>query len=448
MATVNTPPHAGGNIGSDSDTEPTLRTIMVKLNKLDEIETRLTKLDGIDSRLCGIENRLDDLQKTNDEFRQKTNAEIDRLAELIADNQRKHQMEDRRLLIAEYRVNQVEQVNSQLRLQLNDLDNRSKLTNLKIDGKYEDASEDLRKFVTEMANYLIPSGLDTAAVLSAYRLGKPQPPQTKPGQRHPRPRTIMVTFRNVQDRNLVFYARLKLRDNNNYRAIYLNDDTTTMTRKAREDYRSVAALAQTKGNNIKVHGDGIVIDGRKYRHGEADQLPSELSLAKAKTVQVDNGLFFSSEHSFLSNFYPAPVVDQGIIYPTAEHRLQALKCETAGDQHRLELVRSATTPLDAKKIGDQIVETPQWRNGREAALKIILDLKFDQHPQLSSMLLNTGSLKLFEATNNMYYGIGTTLHSRDMRDKNYSGLNKLGVALQNKRDMTRTASTNPEGTQG
>lgn len=411
--------------------------IMQKLNMLDDIEARLAKLDGIDARLNVIETRLDQMQKTDDEFRQRTDTEIDRMNVLITDSQQKHESEERRLLIAEYRVNQAEQINTQLKQQVNELENRSKQCNLKIDGKHEDASENLRKYVSDMTDYLLPNGLEPAAILSVHRLGKPHAPQTKPGQRHPRPRAIMITFRSIHERNLVYYARTKLRDNNNYRAVYLNDDITPMTRRLREDYRSVAALAQINGNNIKIHSDGIVIDGHKYRHGESDQLPSDLSIARAKTVKIDNSIYFSSEHSFLSNFSPAPVIDQGIIYPTAEHRLQALKCEAAGDQQRLGAVRTATTPLEAKRIGDQITETAQWRNSREAALKIIIDLKFDQHAELTTMLMDTGTLPLCEATTNMFYGIGATLHSRELRDKSFSGMNKLGLALQNKRERIR-----------
>ena len=123
--------------------------------------------------------------------------------------------------------------------------------------------------------------------------------------------------------------------------------------------------------------------------------------------------------------YPAPFIDNEIIYPKAEHRIQALKCEASGDLHKLELVKSASTPLDEKKTGDQIVETPQWRNGREDMMKRIIDLKFDQHTELADMLINTGDLTLHEATSNSYYGIGTTIHSREMRDRSFTGANRL-----------------------
>lgn len=414
-------------IGKSDDgkrTEPTMKTIM---DTLVLITSRLDKLDDINAR-------LDDIQKLSEEQKNKTTADIDRITIILAENHRKQMLDDRRLVIAEHRIGQTEQVNRRLMQQINELENRTKQTNIKIDGKYEDSTENLKQFVNELFSFLVPTGLDPNAVIAVYRIGKHQLPQTNPNQRHPKPRTIMVTFRSVSERNTIYYSRTKLRENNNYRQIYLNDDITEMTRRSREDYRSVAALAQKYGNAVKVHGDGIIIDGRKYRHGESDHLPTNLSLAQAKTVQEDESIYFCSEHSFLSNFFPSPIIDQGFIYPTAEHRLQAMKCEVVGDSMRLDLVRSATSPLDAKRIGDQVAESPQWRNSREAALTAVMDLKFDQHPELALMLINTKKLKLCEATNSQFYGIGATLHSRNMRDKSFTGLNKLGLALHQKRE--------------
>lgn len=420
---------------SDTLSGTTLTMIMTKLEKLDRIDLKLSKLDDIEASIAEL--------KTNTEsFMRKTVDDLVTVTGLLDECRRQQTVSDRKHQIAEYRIEQVELANRQLKLQINDIENRSRLCNIKLEGKYEDTNEDLRGYMEELAAYLVPTGFDPASILTIHRIGKIQQPQMRPGQRHPRPRTVLVTVRSVQERNTIFYARTKLRDANSYRKIYLNDDTTTLTRKMRENYRAVAALAQANGNNVKIHGDGIIIDGRKYKHAESDQLPPNLSLAKAKTVTIDGGIYFSSEHSYMSNFYPAPCFDNDIIYPTAEHRLQAFKCEAMGDLHRLELVKSAPTPLEAKKIGDQITETPQWRNGRDAMIKTVVDLKFNQHPELAGMLADTGDLTLHEATMNAYYGIGATIHSREMRDKSFTGANKLGLALQAKRQRIRAAQNN------
>jgi predicted NAD-dependent protein-ADP-ribosyltransferase YbiA (DUF1768 family) len=61
---------------------------------------------------------------------------------------------------------------------------------------------------------------------------------------------------------------------------------------------------------------------------------------------------------------------------------------------------------------------------------LILRLKYELNPNRTQKLKERGDKKLYEATKNSYFGIGATLHSREMRDIFYKGLNKLGVLLQ------------------
>lgn len=406
--------------------EPTLAMIMTKLEKLDIIESRLSKLDE-------IEESLKEIKSTSEAFKQKTTDDIDNMTIMLADNNKRLNETTRNQLLFDYRIGQLEQQNSKLKYQVNELENKTKQCNIKIDGKYEEQAEELKNYVWDLIKYLIPTSMDPAVISMVYRIGKQHPPQLRSGQKHPRPRTILVVIRSIHERNAIFYAKTKLRESTNYKMIYINDDVSLQTRKLRDDYRSVAALAHSSGSTVKVHGDGIVVDGKKYRHGDPEYLPHNLTLAKAKMIKMRDGIYFSSEHVFLSNFYLAPIIHEGIVYPTAEHRLQALKCEYAGDHRKLELVRNAVSPLEAKRWGDQVAESAEWRKDREDTLKAILDLKFDQHPKLATMLVNTESCKLYEATVNEFYGIGAQLHSRELRDKSYSGLNKLGIALENKR---------------
>lgn len=105
----------------------------------------------------------------------------------------------------------------------------------------------------------------------------------------------------------------------------------------------------------------------------------------------------------------------------------------AGDLERHCAIVNARTPLEAKRIGDQIQETPEWRQAREDTLRAIIDMKFDQNPQLAIRLIKTRDLTLHEATNNSFYGIGAALNSREMRNKQFTGQNKLGAALEDKR---------------
>ena len=391
-----------------------------------------------DTGLTQILARLDQLDKKMSEANQtamRTNTDIAKLTKLLADSRREHDADRRRLQITTRGLEQLQEANRRLTTQLNDIENHTRICNIKIDGKVEETTEDLGNYLKSMMTHLSPS-VSMADVLTIHRIGrKPLSQQQQPTRKPDRPRSILIVFKCIQARNSFFYNRAKLGKIAAYKGIYLNDDTTQLTRKLREDYRSVAALARTAGCEIRVHGDGIIIDGHKYKHN--DTLPERFSLAKAKTVDIGGELFFHSEHSYLSNFFPSPITDEEVTYPTAEHRLQAAMCRLAGDSDRLHSVIQAHTPLEARMIADQIPDTAEWRHQREEALKTTLDEKFSQNPHLADLLLATGKTKLNEASNNSYYGIGATLHSREVRDQSFRGLNRLGQALMSKRDALR-----------
>ena len=120
----------------------------------------------------------------------------------------------------------------------------------------------------------------------------------------------------------------------------------------------------------------------------------------------------------------------GLMYLTAEHRFQYVKCKKLKDHRAANRVIAAPTALEAKKIGDSMRETPEWRLVRDQVMADILRIKFDQNRDLAKELMATGDKKLNEATASPYYGIGAGLHSRQVRDGTHTGENRLGVALE------------------
>ena len=420
--------HTQEILDSENDQDVTLGMILKKLEKLEKLEA--------------LEAKLETLTQTTETFLQSTGSMVKKTAEEVTvlagrvdRSDRQQKATDRALAIMDNKLSRSEETNRRLMLQMNEMENRARETSLKIEGKREQEGEDLYEFVAELAHRITPHGLDQSAIVSARRLGKYRNPQAAVGQKNvPKPRSILVTFKTVQDRNKLYYARTKLRNSEQHKAIYLNDDATLMTKKMREDFRSVAALARRNDKEVRIHDDGIILDGKKYKHGDADQLPSDYTVQKAKTVKIGEGLYFQSEHSFLSNFYPSPINLDNKYYPTAEHRLQAVKCEMAKDSDRHERILTAHTPQEAKRIGDQVNESPEWRQAREIVLAELMDEKFDQNDDLAGKLISTGKLTLHEVTANSFYGIGAALHSREMRNNQFTGMNKLGHALMEKRD--------------
>jgi len=103
---------------------------------------------------------------------------------------------------------------------------------------------------------------------------------------------------------------------------------------------------------------------------------------------------FRGEHKFLSNFYPAKVVYEGIEYPSSEHAFQAAK--TSDPQWKV-AIRDASTPSKAKRLGRNVPLRPDWEDIKLRVMKDIIRAKFTQNADLRIMLvLGTRNTELIE----------------------------------------------------
>jgi len=105
---------------------------------------------------------------------------------------------------------------------------------------------------------------------------------------------------------------------------------------------------------------------------------------------------FSGEYRFLSNFYPAIVQYDGILYPTNEHAFQAAK--TVNFDERL-LIPGIETPGQAKKRGKLLTLRDNWDVLRQQIMMDLCILKFAAHKELRKKLLDTNGQELIEGNN-------------------------------------------------
>ncbi len=102
---------------------------------------------------------------------------------------------------------------------------------------------------------------------------------------------------------------------------------------------------------------------------------------------------FSGPYSFLSNFYPARVVWEGITHKTSEHAYQAAKTL---DVKQRESISKCKTPGQAKRRGAVISLRLDWNNIRVGVMHEIVREKFVQNEDLLVRLLMTGNRLLVE----------------------------------------------------
>lgn len=95
---------------------------------------------------------------------------------------------------------------------------------------------------------------------------------------------------------------------------------------------------------------------------------------------------FSGKYFFLSNFYKASVIYEGLTYPSSEAAYQAQKCIDPKDREAF----TAMDPAEAKRIGQEVELRKDWNDVKVSIMTEIVRAKFDQHPDLTERLLATG----------------------------------------------------------
>ena len=135
---------------------------------------------------------------------------------------------------------------------------------------------------------------------------------------------------------------------------------------------------------------------------------------------------FKGEFRWLSNFYPVPVVLDGMTFASVEHAYVAAK--TLDPQVR-ERIRRLPTASQAKrygrKIGKSIPFRPAWSN--EIRIRLMRDLLWQKftEPDLRQRLIATGDEKLIESGHwhDVFFGVCSCPKCGG------KGLNWLGVLL-------------------
>ena len=145
----------------------------------------------------------------------------------------------------------------------------------------------------------------------------------------------------------------------------------------------------------------------------------------------------------LSQWYESRFIVAGIEYPTAEHWMMAQKALLFNDQLRFEKIIQARTAGEAKDLGRQVLgfEDQLWQEKRFDIVKQGNWHKFNQNPSLEAFLLQTGHRVLVEASPvDRIWGIGLAESDPIIaRVEAWKGLNLLGFALMELRDMLRSA---------
>ena len=199
--------------------------------------------------------------------------------------------------------------------------------------------------------------------------------------------------------------------------------------------RPILQLARSKDKyhgKCKLDKDKLVIEGTKYSVNNLNTLPQDLNGYNVTSKFGDKSITFFGQLNPFSNFHLAPFTINGKNYPTSEHYIQEACAIHFNNKTSVRRILSAKTPLEAKRIGNDIVgfKAEQWMAVAKELVKPGITAKFQSHPVLANVLLVTRGMTLAEATFDKFWGTGIAIHNVNSANREkWHGTGILGEIL-------------------
>ena len=146
-------------------------------------------------------------------------------------------------------------------------------------------------------------------------------------------------------------------------------------------------------------------------------------------------------HGYLSNWYPAPFMLDGIAFSSAEQYLMYNKCVIFGDLASAQAVLDTSDPARQQAIGRKAAgfNGTVWDGMKQIVAYRGLMAKFSQNEDLKTRLLDTGDAYLVEcAHTDKIWACGIRLHEEARFDiSKWRGQNLLGFTLMAVREALK-----------
>lgn len=256
-------------------------------------------------------------------------------------------------------------------------------------------------------------------------------------------RVLFVKFRDIEAKQEIMKRKSVLYKNKTLglSKVYCNDDLPEEVRLKRQEMREIARYAVSIGyENTKVRGDKLNFGGKTYLENELHLLPKELKMENIRTRRFRDKIGFLSKYSYLSNFFPAQVVINGLQFDSSEHAYQYTKAVICERDDVAKSIRDCTEAKKAKKFGDKLDTTDDWEGVKVEMMRCILTAKFMQNRDLKRKLCETKDSHLMECSTNMFWGTGWKLDSpKWTKSHRYPGKNILGMLLMEVRESISSA---------
>ena len=131
----------------------------------------------------------------------------------------------------------------------------------------------------------------------------------------------------------------------------------------------------------------------------------------------------------------------GVIYNCCEQYMMAKKALLFGDTQAYQRIMTSKSPSEQKDLGRMVTsfDAVLWEKHRFGIVWYANYLKFSQHEDLKTRLLNTGTRVIAEASPvDLVWGVGFAVEDEKIHDeRNWTGLNLLGKAIMSVRESLK-----------
>ena len=166
----------------------------------------------------------------------------------------------------------------------------------------------------------------------------------------------------------------------------------------------------------------------------------------AYVEQNSDVIVFNGKSNVLSNLYECQISVFGLQFTSSEQAYQYARAIRCGDLPKAEAIRETRTALDAKHLGDTVIESEAFLSQRIDVMTEILECKADQVPDFKDILKKSGPKTIFvESTYNDFWGSGLNYEGTTHTDiGEWTGQNHVGKILC---EIANELRPDPEGWQ-
>lgn len=308
------------------------------------------------------------------------------------------------------------------------LDMKSRRNNLVIDQLTEESNENLLNKLNEILDHAMADNNQGARaeilISRAYRLGA-----VREGAKFIR--KVFVELANARSKDLIIeYAARIVKTGNNGRPFYINDDMPESLKRHKADIHKYMNYLKSRKHVVEKAGDDLIIDGRRWRYDELNDLPEGDKLMNSRTLCFNGIVAFQSWLSPLSNLYPCQIRANGFEYTSVEQGYQHAKAIHHRNFALARRILLENDPYEIMLIAKHHREDFAWATRKFIVLETLVKHKAEQVPLFLDLLKRTGNHRLIENSWDHFWGTGCPFAANCVWYGGFRGQNHFGRLLE------------------